>query len=79
MLSEPRRMSTFEEVEPKRTGVPGLTSWVSTSPASSSAVCMASMPASETGAVVPPMASAAMITGWRAFAYTSSTSSMSLA
>ena len=78
MASPPLFMSMLVDVEPMMTGVPGLISWVRTTPASNSAFCSARTPARVTGAVEPAIASAAMITGCRASAYATSASSISL-
>ena len=78
MHSAPDFMSILVDVEPKTTGMPGLTNWVSTIPARSSAVCMASTPARVTGPVEPAIARAAITIGCRALAYTIRTSSISV-
>jgi hypothetical protein len=46
-------MSTFEVNAPYTTGAPGRTAWVSAIPASASACCSVSAPASVTGAIAP--------------------------
>ena len=46
------------------TGAPGRTTWVRTIPASASAFCSASAPASVTGAIAPDSVNGVMHTTW---------------
>ena len=60
----PDCMSTLDVKPPYTTGAPGRTTWVSTTPASASAFCCASAPASVTGAIAPASVNGVITTTW---------------
>ena len=60
----PDCMSTLEVNPPYTTGAPGRTTWVSVIPASASAFCSTSAPASVTGAIAPASVNGVMTTTW---------------
>ena len=60
----PDCMSTFEVNPPYTTGAPGRTTWVITIPASASAFCSATAPASVTGAIAPASVNGVMTITW---------------
>ena len=55
-------MSVFERNEPKTTGQPGFTSWVSAIPDSASAICWTSVAGIETGDIAPMSRNGVVIT-----------------
>ena len=57
-------MSTLEVKPPYITGTPGRTIWVSTMPASASACCCDSAPASVTGLIAPASVNGVMTLTW---------------
>src|SRR5215208_1344886 len=63
-LGEPVFMSVLERNEPKTTGQPGLTSWVSAIPDSASAICWTSVAGIETGDIAPMSRNGVVITAW---------------
>ncbi len=60
----PDCMSTFDVNPPYTTGAPGRTTWVNTMPASASAFCWATAPASVTGAIAPDSVNGVITTTW---------------
>jgi hypothetical protein len=61
---EPDLMSTLEVNPPYATGEPGWTSWVKAMPASASACCCTSAPATVTGAIAPARVNGVITTAW---------------
>ncbi len=61
---EPDFMSTLEVKPPYTTGAPGRTSWVKAMPASASACCCTSAPATVTGAIAPASVNGVITTAW---------------
>ena len=60
----PDCMSTFDVKPPYITGAPGRTTWVRVIPASASAFCSTSAPASVTGAIAPARVNGVMQMTW---------------
>jgi hypothetical protein len=60
----PVRMSTFEVKPPYITGQPGLTHWANAMPASASAFCCTSAPATVIGAMAPASVNGVITIGW---------------
>src|SRR5215203_1215535 len=78
-LGDPDFMSVLDRKEPKTTGQPGLTSWVSAMPESASAICWTSVAGMETGDIAPmsrngviTTASPAWLYSWQALSMRSS-------
>jgi len=64
-------MSVLERKEPNTTGQPGRTSCASAIPASASAICCASVAATETGDIAPMSRKGVITTAWLARLYSS--------
>src|SRR5215208_4135553 len=78
-LGEPDFMYVLERNEPKTTGQPGFTSWVSAMPESASSICCTSVAGTETGDIAPisrngviTTASFALLYSWQALSMRSS-------
>ncbi len=70
-LGEPDFMSVLERNEPKTTGQPGFTSWVSAMPESASAICCTSVAGIETGDIAPMSRNGVQMTAWLRRLYSS--------